>query len=160
MNTIRLLNPKMKKLKLKMKKLKMKMIKNHSIVNEGESFLYKDGRWVDETTIFSNYTTYYGYNPVDSTVLSVENGNVMDNFPIKGYKRVGIEIPTPIDEEEPTPSEADIDDVPKPIENEAEPTELDAEDVDENNTPVNVVDADEEKLDDNSDSDSDFEDEE
>eukprot|EP00833_Pecoramyces_ruminatium_P017596 jgi/Orpsp1_1/1191628/evm.model.d7180000087439.1 len=63
-----------------------------AIVNEGESFFYNDGIWIDETQIIPNFTTFEFIDPSDETetkVITVDNGYVVDNFPIKGYASIG-----------------------------------------------------------------------
>eukprot|EP00833_Pecoramyces_ruminatium_P010641 jgi/Orpsp1_1/1184673/evm.model.c7180000090503.1 len=56
------------------------------VVNKGESFINKGGRWYDETSVISSYTkAEYPHPSKPNTNLVVENGVTFDNFPIKGY---------------------------------------------------------------------------
>eukprot|EP00833_Pecoramyces_ruminatium_P003519 jgi/Orpsp1_1/1177551/evm.model.c7180000061879.1 len=57
-----------------------------AIVNKGESFLYSDGVWTDETILIPDFSKYNGPHPSqNNSRLIVENGYVVDNYPIKGY---------------------------------------------------------------------------
>eukprot|EP00833_Pecoramyces_ruminatium_P006649 jgi/Orpsp1_1/1180681/evm.model.c7180000074309.1 len=112
-----------------------------AVVNEGESFLYSDGSWIDETQIISNFSLLEFIDPSDETEtkeITVDNGFVVDNFSIKGYASVGkiLDITTTTtiitsDVPEPTePVTTSISDKPEPTESvttsisdEPEPTE-------------------------------------
>eukprot|EP00833_Pecoramyces_ruminatium_P004108 jgi/Orpsp1_1/1178140/evm.model.c7180000064198.1 len=62
-----------------------------AVVNEGESFFYNNGAWMDETQIIPNFTILEFIDPSDETEtrkITVDNGYVIDNFPIKGYASV------------------------------------------------------------------------
>eukprot|EP00833_Pecoramyces_ruminatium_P005287 jgi/Orpsp1_1/1179319/evm.model.c7180000068876.1 len=79
-----------------------------AIVNEGESFIRDVGSWDDETTIIQYLSEADEPNPADiKKRLIVEDGLVIDNFPIKGYAVINkpLNIPSPTIYDEPTPTE-------------------------------------------------------